>query len=76
MITHGKASTYRHGCRCDDCRSAHTDHCKRKRAERRSRPHEEIPHGLGGYRNWNCRCEVCKAAKSEANAAYRASGAT
>lgn len=74
MPTHGLASTYRHGCRCELCRDANTDFCKQQRTERSNRPVDDIPHGLSGYQNWDCRCEVCKAAKSEKNAAaYQAS---
>lgn len=70
MRTHGIASTYRAGCRCEPCRKANTEKCKQQRAERALRPVDEVPHGLGGYRNWGCRCEVCTAAQSEACAAY------
>lgn len=66
--THGKASTYRHGCRCDPCKAANSAFAKRERVTRSQRPAEEIPHGLSGYNNWLCRCPVCKAAKSVENA--------
>jgi hypothetical protein len=73
MATHGLPSTYRHGCRCDECRTAHTADCAARRAQRSERPADEVPHGLSGYNNWACRCGTCSLAKSEANAQYWAS---
>lgn len=67
MPTHGKASTYRHGCRCDECRTEHTKQVARESAGRARRPVADVPHGLSGYKNWGCRCEVC----SHAHTNYR-----
>lgn len=75
MRTHGLASTYRHGCRCDDCREAHRVAHAAQRAALAARPRAQVPHGTsGGYDNWLCRCEKCTAAKSVKNAARRSRG--
>lgn len=68
MRTHGLASAYRAGCRCEPCTKANSDFLRDKRAERAQRPADEVPHGLSGYKNWLCRCEICKAAGSVDNA--------
>jgi hypothetical protein len=71
--THGLASTYRHGCRCEDCRTAHTIQAAAERARRAERSRDEVPHGtFGGYVNWACRCDPCSEANSAKCADYQA----
>lgn len=70
--THGLASTYVDGCRCDKCREAHRVRHAASRAALAARPRDQVPHGTsGGYDNWLCRCEKCTAAKKARNAASR-----
>lgn len=66
-LTHGKRSTYNRGCRCDECRAAHT----RYSAELRERHKERLDtaqfeHGAAAYSNWGCRCDVCTKAHTQA----------
>lgn len=68
----GCPSSYRQGCRCDDCREQHTLRQRQIMAELAARPRDQVPHGTGGYRNWGCRCEVCTMANSAACAQRRA----
>ncbi|WP_242882651.1 hypothetical protein [Actinomadura litoris] len=62
----GRASGYKRGCRCDDCRRAHADVTAaqtRNRLIRAAADPSLIPHGTQtGYINWRCRCEECAAA--------------
>lgn len=51
---------------CESCRLAHSAEAEIARNRRAART-DEIPHGLGGYDNWNCRCPVCSSAKSASN---------
>ena len=73
MRTHGKAPTYRHGCRCADCTEAHrADHAAR-RARFAERPQEDVPHGtMSAYTNWHCRCGPCTDTYRMKNALTRA----
>ena len=63
MRTHGRISTYIHGCRCDECREA----SRRKRRAQRERVRGNPPeHGtLNAYTNYACRCEECRAVARE-----------
>jgi len=67
MKTHGNASTYEAGCRCDDCRGAHRVKQRRMRALRIVRGLLDptlIPHGTRtGYSGWGCKCEACSEAE-------------
>ena len=57
---HGTITRYRsrtHGCSCDECRRANTEHQNRLRGE------EPPNHGTySGYINYGCRCKACKEA--------------
>lgn len=57
MPEHGTYTCYSHGCRRAECRTAHTEYQRARRAARRG---EEAPHGTpSGYMNWSCRCADC-----------------
>ena len=71
MRMHGKASTYRRGCRCAPCTAANTAKQRRWKAKVAQRAPQEIPHGRHGYVNYGCRCEVCTAANTEQSNAGR-----
>lgn len=58
--THGKASTYKTGCRCPECTQANTTEQREAIARRTGRT--PPAHGNSTYSNWGCRCEICKAA--------------
>lgn len=61
--THGLASTYRGGCRCDGCRTANTVRARLERARRAASTPPAGAHGKAAtYSNWRCRCEPCRAA--------------
>lgn len=72
---HGTDSKYRGGCRCENCRAAHTE-ALRKRRERKQAWPVLIPdraHGTeGGYSNHGCRCDLCKDAHRLARNAMNA----
>jgi hypothetical protein len=82
-MTHGKASSYKNGCRCDACREANRDWQRaymhrtgRSRpravyiAERRANP---PPHGTESrYTDRRCRCDECKRASATARRERRA----
>lgn len=60
-------SAYNRGCCCDGCRMANRDanrESKRRRVERAVLSQAEVPHGVGGYSNWDCRCGTCRLAWS------------
>ena len=67
--THGAASTYRNGCRCGECRAAHTERTRWERQSRADRLNADpklAPHGTyTTYENWGCRCKDCAAAHRE-----------
>ena len=67
--THGLPSTYRHGCRCEDCRVAHTAYTvveRAVRAERLAADPTLAPHGKRTtYTNWGCRCALCVTANTQ-----------
>jgi hypothetical protein len=62
--THGRVSTYRHGCRCPDCQAAEAARKHALKVKRRGQsPPDGTPHGAySTYTNWSCRCEACKTA--------------
>lgn len=65
-VTHGKGSTYRRGCRCDDCRAANTRGVREQQKKRKERlDTAQFKHGAAAYTNWGCRCEVCTKAHTE-----------
>jgi hypothetical protein len=71
-VGHGNTTSYRKGCRCDECKAANTaSYMKWKR----SRSPKHIPHHvhgtLGGYTNYYCRCDRCKTAKSAEDRSYQ-----
>lgn len=67
--THGTASTYRNGCRCEPCRIANTKRTRQERQARRERLRVDpslAPHGrYTTYENWGCRCDACSADHEE-----------
>lgn len=62
---HGENRGYQRGCRCDDCRAAHSAYNIRRRRARAATPPELIPHGTSGYSNYGCRCPVCSEAQRQ-----------
>lgn len=81
-MTHGKASSYRNGCRCAECREAFRVAHMAWRRRTGQRPFAEYlaarkttvpPHGTETrYVGHGCRCEDCKRASREARARRRA----
>lgn len=73
---HGRSRYVHHGCRCDVCRKANTDHqaeASERRAARLNADPTLAKHGTTSTcDNWLCRCEPCRAAKSEYNARQHA----
>jgi hypothetical protein len=72
---HGAASTYDHGCRCQDCRDANAQRHKRWRLRAAHNPQgaDRAGHGKAGtYNNHGCRCEPCTQAHMARMNAYRA----
>jgi hypothetical protein len=70
---HGVAG-YARKCRCTVCRAANAARCRQQTEKRVARAAEDpslIPHGRGGYTNWECRCDVCTTANTQACIAYR-----
>lgn len=59
------------GGKCAKCRAANTEAQRKGKANRRTYRPLDIPHGVGGYRNYGCRCNVCTRAAAEDIAAYR-----
>lgn len=56
-------AAYIRGCRCDECKRLHREEArsmKVARVEKGRRNPSLIPHGVGGYVNWDCRCGVCR----------------
>lgn len=81
-LDHGKADTYKKGCRCEPCKEAkrviNREYRARRRAEgttaspRKRSMAREIEHGtLTAYSGARCRCEPCKEANSVYQKAYR-----
>lgn len=77
MTSHGKLTSYRHGCRCEPCVAANSAQCVADREARRERRVEfggrlvaDLPfksHGkLSTYKNHGCRCEPCAEASRAA----------
>lgn len=60
MRTHGKRSTYRSGCRCDQCRAANSTYDRELRARAGLREH-----GNRTTYSYGCRCEPCRAANRD-----------
>jgi len=61
MLVHGKISTYtQHGCRCDECRKAHT--MWKKLYDCGLIQKRERKHGTISKYNAGCRCQICKTA--------------
>jgi hypothetical protein len=72
---HGLATTYKAGCRCDDCTSAASAYAK-ERYEARKAGDVRSPGGQrkhGAHSTWRagCRCGKCCAANDEYNARRR-----
>lgn len=72
---HGTISTYRY-CKCDECRRANTEHCRKKREERRElrgpRPPKKLKeHGTRPCYRAGCRCDLCREAQTVWMREYR-----
>lgn len=67
--THGNASTYRNGCRCDPCRDAHRERTRVYRdrnARRLKQDRAAVKHGSDTtYNDFRCRCGECRRAHTE-----------
>jgi hypothetical protein len=73
---HGTRGVYvDYGCRCDECRVAHLDYCRKRGAERRAivatcgLP-QGVKHGYSAYQNWGCRCRICTDANTASSRAF------
>lgn len=63
---HGTETSYnKHGCRCDDCRAAHTVYTRQKRENARKRGFAGYTHGANAAYAAGCRCEKCRAYRAE-----------
>jgi hypothetical protein len=77
MAPHGTLTRYTtHNCRCDECRTAATEH-KRRVNGYRSRAvvdaERAAQHGTESkYTNSGCRCDACRAASAAARRSRRA----
>ncbi len=85
-IVHGTYDGYlNHGCRCDECRQAHTDYMRiRNHRTGRCRPRAEVfaerrataeargNHGTESRYELGCRCTVCREGVRQARARRRA----
>jgi hypothetical protein len=73
---HGSATRYRAGCRCDDCRSAHTARIARQRWRRgvgRRHPEGRYDwHGRASCYNSGCGHAACRAVAAERRRLARA----
>lgn len=70
-VTHGRESTYVHGCRrCVRCRDAArlAERIRRERKAARLRADPSLaPHGVAAtYKHWGCRCVPCTTANAVA----------
>lgn len=66
--THGKPSTYNHGCRCPKCRDGWRVYQAKLQAQRVAKlpTNTTVVHGRSStYTNYGCRCESCTDAHSE-----------
>ncbi|MCZ4602971.1 hypothetical protein O3S80_04120 [Streptomyces sp. Lzd4kr] len=64
---HGKATTYKAGCRCTKCREANRLYQQAANARRASDPAlaDRAGHGRAStYINYACRCEPCREANT------------
>lgn len=71
----GDHRTYAKGCRCDDCRAANVERCRRQQERRVSDPEaaDRAGHGKAStYQNYDCRCRPCTEANSAKSVAYKA----
>lgn len=72
----GTGTLYNRGCKCDECRAAHSVRMQEARVVR----HEKMllgevnpPHGkVSTYTNYLCRCDPCVAAHAQSCADYAA----
>ncbi|MFI2426554.1 hypothetical protein ACH5A7_21070 [Streptomyces sp. NPDC018955] len=65
---HGRASTYKSGCRCTECREANRVYQAASNKRRAADPAlaDRAGHGRAStYINYACRCDACKAANSQ-----------
>lgn len=67
--THGIVSTYRSGCKCDQCVAVGRKYdAERRKIRLESKVKPERVHGtVGGSTNWGCTCERCLEAVRVAN---------
>lgn len=68
---HGTHTRYRSGCRCQQCKTAHTESNKEYR--RRNKSHLIGPtqiHGTATRYRYGCRCDECSRAMSEYHKEY------
>jgi hypothetical protein len=73
--THGTASAYNGGCRCDDCKASHRDRIARQKLARKDKE-VTAEHGkVATYRNWSCRCRPCMDAAAATMREYEGSAA-
>lgn len=72
--THGRLATYKHGCRCPECREVNRVYQAAATARRAADPQaaDIAGHGKAStYSNYLCRCDECRAANTAASQAYR-----
>jgi len=65
-IPHGNGGYNNWGCRCTECRAAHSEWLWTYRNRLANLPFEDKPHGTdNGYVNYRCRCAECRAAHAD-----------
>lgn len=70
---HGTTTRYGYGCRCAECREAHTVKHRELTAAAHRRPTPDHVHGsTTGYAYWGCRCAECREANTAHSRARRA----
>lgn len=65
MVECPSAAAYKRGCRCDGCVLANREVnrlVKARRIKRKKKGVTPVPHGVGGYSNYDCRCGACRTA--------------
>lgn len=68
-LGHGTVANYQRACRCDACRAANTEYCRRFTG---AKPMRRAEHGsIAKYRS-GCRCDDCRSANNAARRTYYA----
>ena len=68
--THGHVQCYNAGCRCEECKQAHTvrmDKARKAREAKKLDPNDPRHGTVNLYRNFGCRCVPCTKVTTEYN---------